>query len=89
MKQGGEMYKDPQDIFRDMDEMFAHLYTHMTREFAGRESRVFGYPDILERERESSIEPGLPHEELRAGSEPGVEVHRIDDEEKVLPHFLV
>ena len=78
------MYKDPQDMFRDMDEMFAYLSARMTREFPGRESRVFSYPDILEREGESSTEPGLPHEELRAGSEPCVEIHHIDDEVKVI-----
>jgi HSP20 family molecular chaperone IbpA len=70
-------------MFRDMDEMFAHLYTRMTRDFPGRESRVFSYHDILEREGESSMEPGVSHDELRAGSEPGVEVHSIDNEVKV------
>jgi HSP20 family molecular chaperone IbpA len=84
MRKGGEMYKDPQDMFRDMDEMFAHLYTQMTHDFLGGESRVFRYHDILEREERESIEPGLPYEEVRAGSEPGVEVHHIDDEVKVI-----
>jgi HSP20 family molecular chaperone IbpA len=84
MGEGGEMYQDPQNRFRDMDEMFACLSSRMTREFPGREFRVFRYPDILEREGESSPEPGLPYEELRAGSKPGVEVHRIDDEVKVI-----
>ncbi len=57
------MYKDPQDLFRDMDEMFACLSARMTREFPVRESPVFSYPDILEREGESSMEHGLLHEE--------------------------
>jgi HSP20 family molecular chaperone IbpA len=84
MKRGGEMYKDPQDTFRDMDEKFTHLYIRMTRDFPGRKSRVFSYPDILERDGESSMEPGLSHDKLQAGSETGVEVHRIDDEVKVI-----
>jgi HSP20 family molecular chaperone IbpA len=84
MRKGGEMYKDPQDMFRDIDEMFAHLYTQMTHDFPGRESRVFRYPDILEREGEPSMDPGLPNDEVRAGSGPRVEVHRIDDEVKVI-----
>jgi HSP20 family molecular chaperone IbpA len=84
MRKGGEMYKDPQDMFRDIDEMFAHLCTQMTHDFPGRESRVFRYPDILEREGGSSMDPVLPYEEMRAGSEPGVEVHHIDDEVKVI-----
>ena len=84
MRKGGEMYQHPQDMYRDMDEIFTYLCARMTRQFLGRESRVFGYPDIPEREGESSIEPGLPHEEVQAGSEPGVEMHRIDDEVKVI-----
>lgn len=78
------MYKDPQDMFRDMDEMFACLSARMTREFPARDPRVFRYPDILEYDGEPSIEPGLLHEELQTGSEPGVEVHRIDGEVKVI-----
>jgi HSP20 family molecular chaperone IbpA len=82
------MYKDPQNMFQDIDEIFAHFYTQMTHDFPGEESRVFRYPGILERERESSIEPGLPYEEVRAGSEPGIEVHHIDDEVKVITELL-
>jgi len=78
------MYKEPQDMFRDMDEMFAHLYTRMTREFSGMDPRVFSYSNILECDGKSSMEPGLSHDELRAGSGPGVEVHRFDDEVKVI-----
>jgi hypothetical protein len=29
------MYKDPQDMFRDMDEMFTCLSARMTRDFSG------------------------------------------------------
>jgi HSP20 family molecular chaperone IbpA len=84
MRKGGEMYKDPQDMFRDMDEMFAHLCTQMTDDYPGRELRVFRYHDILERDREPAMDHGLPYDEVRAGSEPGVEVHHIDDEVKVI-----
>jgi len=84
MRKGGEMYKDPQDMFRDMDEMFAYLSTRMTRDFPGREPCAFNYPDIPESYGEPSMDPGLPHDELRAGSEPVVEVHRIDEEVKVI-----
>jgi hypothetical protein len=31
------MYEDPQDVFRDTDELFSHLYTRMTRDFAAEE----------------------------------------------------
>jgi HSP20 family molecular chaperone IbpA len=84
MRKGGEMYKDPQDMFGDMDELFAYLSARMMREFPLRESRVFQYSDLLERDVNSSMEHGLVNDELRPGSEPGVEVHRIDDEVKVI-----
>jgi HSP20 family molecular chaperone IbpA len=77
------MFEDPQDMYRDMDDLFDHLFAQMS-DLPKRKSRVFGYSDILEREGESSMEPGLPHDELRAGSEPCVEVHCIDNEVKVI-----
>jgi HSP20 family molecular chaperone IbpA len=71
-------------MFRDMDEMFTYLSTRMTRDFSGIEPPIFRYPDIPERYGESSMDPGLPYDEVRAGSGLGVEVHRIDDEVKVI-----
>jgi len=78
------MVKDPQDMFRDMDEMFTYMYSQLTRDFSGRDPGFFRYPGILDREGESSKETCLLHDELRSGSEPVVEVHRIDDEVKVI-----
>jgi HSP20 family molecular chaperone IbpA len=69
------MYKDPQDMFRDMDEMFTCLSARMTRDFSGIEPPIFSYSDIPECY-------GGPS--MRAGSEPVVEVHRIDEEVKVI-----
>jgi HSP20 family molecular chaperone IbpA len=84
MGKGREMYNDPQDVFRDMDEMFACLSARMTREFKGRQSRVFRHPDLPECDVNPSMEPCLANDELRSGSERGVEVHRIDHEVKVI-----
>jgi HSP20 family molecular chaperone IbpA len=78
------MYEDPQDMFRDMDELFSHLYAQMTRDFAAGEPLAFGYHMVISRGGESSPIPCSPHDQLRSGSEPGVEVHRIDDEVKVI-----
>ena len=83
MRKGGEMYKDPQDMLQGMEKMFTYLSARMTCDFPGRESHVFSYADIPER-YEDPMYPGLPHDEERAGSEPGVEVHRIDEELKVI-----
>jgi len=41
------MYEDPQDMFREMNELFTHLYTRMTRDFAAGEPQVFGYHMIM------------------------------------------
>jgi HSP20 family molecular chaperone IbpA len=84
MRKGGEMYKDPQDMFGDMDELFAYLSARMMREFPLRESRAFQYSDLLDRDVEPSMEHGTANDELRPGSEPAVEVHRIDGEVKVI-----
>jgi len=78
------MYEDPQDLFREMDEMFSRLFTRMDRGFAGGNPQVSGYyfvasggddyPDMQE-------EPGLPD---RAAAGPVAEVHRIGAEVKVI-----
>jgi len=38
------MYEDPQDVFRDTDELFAHLYARMTRDFAAGELKGIRLP---------------------------------------------
>jgi HSP20 family molecular chaperone IbpA len=78
------MYEDSQDMFRKMDELFTHLYTRMTRDFAAGEPQVFGYHMIIQQDGETSAIPNLPCDHLRANSEPVVEIHRIGDEVKVI-----
>jgi HSP20 family molecular chaperone IbpA len=78
------MYEDPQDMFREMDELFAHLYARMTRDFAAGEPQTFGYHMIIRRGGEASPVPYSQHDQLRANSEPVVEIHRIGDEVKVI-----
>jgi len=78
------MYEDPQDIFREMDELFTHLYIRMTRDFAAGEPQGSGYHRIIRSGGEVSPVPCLPHDQLRANSEPVVEIHRIGDEVKVI-----
>jgi HSP20 family molecular chaperone IbpA len=79
-----KMYEDPQDMFREMDELFAHLVTRMTREFATGEPQGFGYSMIIRRGGESSALPSLPIDQVRSIQEPVVEIHRIGDEVKVI-----
>ena len=78
------MYGDPQDMFPEMDELFAHLYAQMTRDFAAGEPPVFGYRMIIQSSGELSPVPYSPLDQLWAHSEPVVEIHRIGDEVKVI-----
>jgi len=78
------MYEDPQDMFREMDELFTHFYTRMTRDFAAGEPQVFGYHMIIQQDGETPAMPISPRDHLRANSEPVVEIHRIGDEVKVV-----
>ena len=69
-----------------MDELFAHLYARMTRDFtAGEpEPQAFGYHVIMRGCGEASPVPCSKHTQIRANSEPIVEIHRIGDEVKVI-----
>jgi len=78
------MYEDTQDMFREMDELFTHLYTRMTRDFAGWDPQASGYHMIMRQSGESPAMPCSQHDQLRATSEPVVEIHRIGDEVKVI-----
>ena len=78
------MYEDPKDMFREMDELFAHLYAQMTRDFTAGEPQAFGYQVIIQAGGGSSPVSRTPHDQLRVNSEPIVEMHRIGDEVKVI-----
>jgi len=38
------MTEDPQDMFRDRDKLFSHLYTRMTRDFEAGELKGIRLP---------------------------------------------
>lgn len=78
------MYEDPQDMFREMDKIFAHLVTRMTRDFTDTEPQAFGYHMIIQRGRDHSQIPDSKDTQRRASSEPVAEVHRIGEEVKVI-----
>jgi HSP20 family molecular chaperone IbpA len=78
------MYEDPKDMFREMDELFAHIYARMTRDFTAGEPQAFGYQVIIQAGGGSSPVSRTPHDQLRVNSEPIVEIHRIGDEVKVI-----
>lgn len=78
------MYEDPQDMFREMDEFFTHLYTWMIRDFAAGDPNASGYYRIIRHSGQSPTIPGSQREKPSTDSEPVVEIHRIGDEVKVI-----
>ena len=78
------MYKDPMDMFEEMDEMFARLFTRMDREFASGNPQVCGYRIVMGNEGMPGGMQEIPASSSRVTHEPVAEVHRIGDETKVV-----
>ncbi len=75
------MYEDPQDMFMEMDTLFSQLFAKMTRDFAAGENRAFSFHMIMPVNEESAR---VQDTAIRGNTEPVAEVHRIDDEVKVI-----
>ena len=78
------MNSDPMDMFGQMDEMFARLFTRMDREFMAGNTQVYGYRIEF---RNGNVEPEMtevPSSLPRSAHEPVAEVHQIGDETKVI-----
>jgi hypothetical protein len=41
------MYEDPQDMFRNLDDLFAQLYARMTRDFQEGETHASGFHMVI------------------------------------------
>jgi len=78
------MHEDPQDMFREMDKIFAHLVTRMTRDFTDTEPLAFGYHMVIQHGGDPSQVPDSKDTRRRASSEPVAEVHHIGEEVKVI-----
>ncbi len=78
------MYKDPMDMFEEMDEMFARLFTRMDREFTSGNPQVYGYRIVMGNEEIPGGMQEIPAISSRLTHEPVAEVHRIGDETKVV-----
>ena len=78
------MYKDPMDMFDEMDEMFARLFSRMDREFMDGNSRVHGYRIEYLNGNPVQGMAETPLSPPRSTHEPVAEVHRIGDETKVI-----
>ena len=78
-----KMFEDPMDMFEEMDEMLARLFTRMDREFMNG-TGVSGYRVVFEHGGDA---PGMAEAEPprpRDDTEPVTEVHQIGDEVKVI-----
>jgi len=78
------MYEDPRDMFREMDEMFARLFTRMNGGIDSGEHQVYGCHIVIHGGGDHPVEPEKPALPMRGDSVPVAEVHRIDDEVKVI-----
>jgi HSP20 family molecular chaperone IbpA len=75
------MYKDPQDMFREMDTLFSQIFARMTRDFSAGEIPAFSFYMIMPPGEEPLPVHDTP---CRGSTEPVAEVHRIEDEVKVI-----
>jgi HSP20 family protein len=78
------MREDPMDMFDQMDEMFARLFSRMDREFTAGAPQVCGYRIVFGNGGEPPAMEDVPVSLPRATQEPVAEVHRIGDETKVI-----
>jgi HSP20 family molecular chaperone IbpA len=78
------MYEDPQELFREMDEMFNRLFSRMEQGFARNESHEYDYRIVIRHEKDPGVEPDEPAVIPRGDSAPKAEVHRIENEVKVI-----
>jgi HSP20 family molecular chaperone IbpA len=78
------MKNNPQDIFREMDAMMARLFTEMDDGLAFDQSDGFGYRIVIPGGMGADQEPEPEKFHSRDTQEPVAEVHRIDNEVKVI-----
>ena len=86
------MNRYSRDMFEEMDEVFARLFTQMQQEMMTGNPAVSGYRIVIEGHGKPGRETDLPRADPRITNTPVAEVHRIDDEVKViteLPGALV
>jgi len=74
----------PRDMFEEMDEIFNHLFSRMNHDLMNGRPQVFGFRIIID-----SGDLHIPVQDnseipSRTATSPVAEVHRIDDEVKVI-----
>ncbi|HII98253.1 MAG TPA: Hsp20/alpha crystallin family protein [Methanoregula sp.] len=74
----------PRDMFEEMDEIFDHLFSRMNQDLQNSGSQVSGFRIIIESGNPPPHVQDTPSVPLRIAASPVAEVHRLDDEVKVI-----
>lgn len=74
----------PRDMFEEMDEIFNHLFSRMNQDFTNGRPQVSGFRIIIDGGDLHTPVQDYPEIPSRAATSPVAEVHRIDDEVKVV-----
>lgn len=74
----------PRDMFDEMDEIFAHLISRMEHDRLSGEKPVSGYRIVIQSSGYPPEPEGMQAVQPRAIQSPVPEVHRIDNEIKVI-----
>lgn len=80
------MHGNPLDMFDEMDEMFARLFSRMDREFMSA-PQVHGYRIMIRDEGQGPVMPEMAEDDAlvsRMNNETVAEVHHVGDEVKVI-----
>ena len=74
----------PRDMFDEMDEVFARLFSRMQQEMMAGNEPVSGYRILIEGTGFPPADREVPQVQPRVTTTPVAEVHRIDDEVRVI-----
>lgn len=78
------MNRYPRDMFEEMDEIFDHLFSRMNQDLMNSGPQVSGFRIIIDSGDPHYPVQDSPSTPSRTTTSPFAEVHRIDDEVKVI-----
>jgi HSP20 family protein len=78
------MNGDPMDVFEEMDEVFARIFSRMDREFMVGNPDVFSYRIVIGNDNDPRITREIAAPPSRAARDPVAEVHQVGEETMVI-----